>query len=58
VPLHVPARELGLDQVDTQPFRGGSDPARFWSLTWLQVRDRIIAAGTPARVVDEGRAAL
>ena len=54
--------ELGLTEVgaevDTQLFRGGSDPARFWSLTWLQVRERIIAAGAPARVVDDGRAAL
>jgi SAM-dependent methyltransferase len=54
--------ELGLAEVgaevDTQLFRGGSDPARFWSLTWLQVRERIIASGTPERVVDEGRAAL
>jgi hypothetical protein len=54
--------ELGLAEVDaevdTQLFRGGSDPARFWSLTWLQVRDRMLARGVPARIVDEGRAAL
>ena len=32
--------------------------AQFWSLTWLQVRERIIAAGSPGEVVDDGRAAL
>jgi SAM-dependent methyltransferase len=45
-------------ELDGEFFRGGSDTAQFWSLTWLQVRDRIIAAGTPGEVVDEGRAAL
>ena len=33
-------------------------PARFWSLTWLQVRDGIVATGVPGAVVDAGRAAL
>ena len=53
---------LGLADVDAgldgQLFRGGSAPARFWSLTWLQVRERIIAMGVPAETVDAGRAVL
>ena len=40
-------------EVDTQFFRGGSPPAEFWSLTWLQVRDR-----TDADAIDRGLAAL
>jgi SAM-dependent methyltransferase len=48
---------LGLDSVEAelsgQLFRGGSVPARFWSLTWLQARDRL-----DAEVVDAGREAL
>jgi SAM-dependent methyltransferase len=40
-------------EVDTQLFRGGSDPAQFWSLTWYQVRDR-----APGDGIDRGRAAL
>jgi SAM-dependent methyltransferase len=39
--------------VDTQFFRGGAPPAEFWSLTWLQVRDR-----ADADAIDRGRAAL
>jgi SAM-dependent methyltransferase len=53
---------LGLVDVDAevqgQLFRGGSDPARFWSLTWHQTRGRALALGIPAEVVDSGRAAL
>jgi SAM-dependent methyltransferase len=53
---------LGLEDVDAeldgQLFRGGSEPARFWSLTWLQARERMIAMGTPGEVVDAGRAVL
>jgi SAM-dependent methyltransferase len=45
-------------EVDTQLFRGGSDPAQFWSLTWLQARDRVASTGVPAEVIDEGRAVL
>jgi SAM-dependent methyltransferase len=48
---------LGLADVDAeldgQFFRGGSDAARFWSLTWEQVRERM-----PDKVVDAGQAAL
>jgi SAM-dependent methyltransferase len=57
---HAPARldALGLEDVEaetsTQTFRGGSPPARFWSLTWLQVRERMV----PRAVVDAGRAEL
>jgi SAM-dependent methyltransferase len=54
--------ELGLVDVDAeidgQLFRGGSDPARFWSLTWHQARDRALALGVPGEVVDAGRAVL
>ncbi len=45
-------------EADVPLFRGGSDHARFWSLTWQQVRDRVIAAGEPARVIDQGIADL
>jgi SAM-dependent methyltransferase len=48
---------LGLVDVDAaldgQFFRGGSEPAQFWGLTWEQVRDRI-----PGEVVDAGQAVL
>jgi hypothetical protein len=40
-------------EVDTQLFRGRSDAAELWSLTWFQVRDR-----TDAEAIDAGRAAL
>jgi len=40
-------------ELDGQFFRGGSEPAQFWSLTWEQVRDRM-----PTAVVDAGQAAL
>jgi SAM-dependent methyltransferase len=54
--------ELGLvdvgAEIDGQLFRGGSDPARFWSLTWQQSRDRALALGVPGEVVDAGRAVL
>jgi SAM-dependent methyltransferase len=54
--------ELGLvdvdAEVDGQLFRGGSDPARFWSLTWHQTRDRALALGIPGDIVDAGRAVL
>jgi SAM-dependent methyltransferase len=48
---------LGLHDVeaalDGQLFRGGSAPARFWSLTWSQLGDRL-----PRETLDAGRAAL
>jgi SAM-dependent methyltransferase len=54
--------DLGLVDVgaefDGEIFRGGSALAQFWSLTWPQVRERIMAAGSPGHVVDDGRAAL
>jgi SAM-dependent methyltransferase len=40
-------------EVDTQLFRGRSDAAELWSLTWFQVRDR-----TDAEAIDAGRAGL
>ena len=53
---------LGLVDVDAeldgQLFRGGSEPAQFWNLTWRQARDRIVATGVPGEVVDRGRADL
>ena len=59
-PAHVLPEQLdqlGLCDVDaevgTQLFRGGSLPAEFWSLTWLQARQR-----TDADAIDRGRAAL
>jgi SAM-dependent methyltransferase len=41
--------------VDTKLFAGRSPTARFWSLTWLQIRER---AGSAGDVLDRGRAAL
>ena len=56
LPEHLDA--LGLAEVDaevdTQLFRGGSEPAQFWSLTWAQVRERVRATAD----LDEGRAVL
>lgn len=53
---------LGLVDVETeidgQIFRGGSAAAQFWSLTWLQARERMVAMGVPGEVVDAGRAVL
>jgi pimeloyl-ACP methyl ester carboxylesterase len=45
-------------ELDVPLFRGGSAHARFWSLTWQQVRDRVAAVGEPAHVIDEGQADL
>ena len=54
--------QLGLAdvgaEIDTQLFPGGSLIAQFWSLTWLQARDGIVARGIPGEVIDRGRAAL
>jgi SAM-dependent methyltransferase len=48
---------LGLEgvgaEIDGQVFRGGSEAAQFWSLTWLQARDR-----GRAEVIERGRAVL
>jgi SAM-dependent methyltransferase len=45
-------------ELDVPLFRGGSDHAQFWSLTWQQVRDRVTAVGEPAQVIDQGQADL
>jgi SAM-dependent methyltransferase len=45
-------------ELDGQLFRGGSEQAEFWSLTWLQGRDRVVAMGVPGEIVDAGRSAL
>jgi SAM-dependent methyltransferase len=45
-------------EVDVQLFCGGSPAARFWSLTWLQARERLISTGVDGELVDRGRAAL
>jgi SAM-dependent methyltransferase len=45
-------------ELDVPLFRGGSAHARFWSLTWQQVPDRVAAAGEPAHVIDQGQAEL
>jgi SAM-dependent methyltransferase len=54
--------ELGLVDVDAevtaQLFRGGSNTAQFWSLTWLQVRDRTVELGLPVETIDAGRSVL
>jgi hypothetical protein len=39
-------------------FRGDSPAARFWSLTWLQTRERLVAAATEGDLVDRGRDVL
>jgi SAM-dependent methyltransferase len=53
---------LGLVDVDaeisSQLFRGGSKTAEFWSLTWLQVRDRIVELDLPVETIGAGRAVL
>jgi hypothetical protein len=52
-------RDAGVDAEWARGvFRGGSDPARFWSLTWEQVRDRIAALGVSHEVLDRGQAVL
>ncbi len=60
LPLRL--RRHGLVDIDAELdvplFRGGSAHARFWSLTWQQVRDRVAAVGEPAHVVDQGQAEL
>ena len=45
-------------EVEVQLFCGGSPAARFWSLTWLQARERLVGAGIDGDLVDRGRAAL
>lgn len=45
-------------EVDAPLFRGASPTATFWSLSWLQSRDRVVAAGAPVEVLDQGGAAL
>lgn len=45
-------------EIDGQIFRGGSPAAGFWSVTWLQARERIAAMGFSGEVMDAGRAAL
>ena len=60
--LPMRLRRHGLASIDAELdvplFRGGSAHARFWSLTWQQVRDRVIAVGEPAQVIDDGQADL
>jgi SAM-dependent methyltransferase len=60
LPLRL--RRHGLVDIDAELdvplFRGGSAHARFWSLTWQQVRDRVVALGEPAEVIDDGVAEL
>lgn len=45
-------------EVAVSYFRGGSRDAEFWTLSWLQMRERIVAAGGSAEVLDRGVAAL
>ena len=52
----------GLHEVgaegDIQLFPGASAGAEFWSLTWKQVRERILAAGVDGNILDEVQAML
>jgi SAM-dependent methyltransferase len=43
-------------EIDSPIFRGGSDAAEFWSLTWLQMSDD--AGSDQAQAIERGRAAL
>lgn len=45
-------------EVEVQLFCGGSPAGRFWSLTWLQARERLVGAGVDGNLIDRGRAAL
>ncbi|MBV9095668.1 MAG: class I SAM-dependent methyltransferase [Streptosporangiaceae bacterium] len=60
LPLRLHRHGLaGIDAaLDVPLFRGGSAHAQFWSLTWQQVRDRVVAVGAPAQVIDQGQADL
>jgi SAM-dependent methyltransferase len=60
LPLRLRRHGLaGVDaELDVPLFRGGSAQARFWSLTWRQVRDRVLAVGEPADVIDRGQVDL
>ncbi len=53
---------LGLvdveSELDGQLFPGGSVPAQFWALTWLQARERAVALGIPGEIIDAGRAVI
>jgi SAM-dependent methyltransferase len=45
-------------EIDSQLFRGGGALAQLWSLSWLQVRGRIVDMGLDGERIDAGRAAL
>ena len=45
-------------ELDVPLFRGGSTPAEFWSLTWQQARERVVAIGEPGVLIDQGQAEL
>jgi len=45
-------------EVEVQVFRGDSPAARFWRLTWLRARGRLVAAGVAGHPVDRGRNVL
>jgi SAM-dependent methyltransferase len=53
---------LGLTDVHAsggiEMFRGGDPMARLWSLTWLQAREQLIAAGGAPELIDAARAEL
>jgi len=46
--------DVGADVVP-QLFPGGSDHARFWSTSWLQVRERAVATAGDVDRLDRGR---
>ena len=45
-------------EVAPQHFRGATDAARFWSITWLQARERALAIGADVDRLDRGRDVL
>ena len=49
--------DVGAD-VDVPMFTADDPDAEFWRLTWVQVADRLVAAGVPRAVVDAGIASL
>jgi SAM-dependent methyltransferase len=60
LPTHLEA--LGLVDIEADAeipvFRGGSPLARMWNLTWVQVRDTLVALGVSHKVIAAARAEL
>jgi hypothetical protein len=45
--------ELVAAEGDIPMFAGASPMAEFWSLTWTQVRERILAAGVGENILED-----